>query len=83
MAQGRKQTLKEPEKQIIREMYAKRIGSQKILAVIKEINPNAKRHHIWNFAWQSGITKQYKERPVKAKEGYFDLIEYSRTVATI
>jgi hypothetical protein len=44
--QGRKQTLKETEKNIIRECYLKRIGSKKILELVKAINPAAKRHHI-------------------------------------
>lgn len=80
---GRKETLQEPEKEIIRRMYKKRIGSKTILEAIKVINPAAKRHHVWQFAYKEGITKAYKDRERESKPGFFNVREYARTVATI
>jgi hypothetical protein len=81
--QGRKETLQEPEKQIIIEMYKKRVGSKVILEVLKVLNPKVKRHHIHQFAWKNQLTKSYKDRERESKPGFFNVIEYARTVATI
>ncbi len=80
---GRKKTLTESDKEIIRKGYEKGLGSKKILEQVKEQNINVKRHHIHQFAYLEGFTNGWKDRSIETRKDYFNCSQYFKSVVTI
>lgn len=80
---GRNKVLSDENKKIIKEGYKNKLSCAEIMKQMKETMPKVKKHHIWAYAYNEGLTTPLKPvKRTKVKEGFFDIDKYAKENAT-